>query len=59
MCSGKYSYLHQNCHNQIVFAKVNVKAHYPAPYEREVWHFKKASTDHVKRAINRFPWEKS
>ena len=25
----------------------------------EVWHFKKANTDHIKRVINGFPWERS
>ena len=33
--------------------------HYPQPYEREVWHFKKAKRGHIKRAINGFPWERS
>ena len=56
---GIHSSLHQNCHHQIIFAKFNLKVHYPPPYEREVWHFKKANTDHIKRAINEFPWERS
>ena len=59
MSSGIHSSLHQNCHNQIVFAKFNLKVYYPPLYEREVWHFKKANTDHMKRAINGFPWERS
>ena len=56
---GIHSSLHQNFHHQIVFAKFNLKVSYPPPYEREVWHFKKANTDHIKRAINGFPWERS
>ena len=32
---------------------------YPPPYEREVWHFKIANTDHIKRVINGFPCERS
>ena len=48
----------QNCHHEIIFAKFNLKVYYPPPYEREVWHFKKANTDHIKRAINGFPWER-
>ena len=59
MNSGVHSSLHQNCHHQIIFAKFNLKVHYLPPYEREVWHFKKANTDHIKRAINGFPWERS
>ena len=59
MSSGIDSSLRQNCHHLIIFAKFNLKVHYPPPYEREVWHFKKANTDHTKRAINGFPWERS
>ena len=47
------------CHHQTVFAKFNIKVHYPPPYEREVWHFKKTNTDHIKRTISGFPWERS
>ena len=59
MSSGIHLSLHQNCHHQIIFAKFNRKVHYPLPYEREVWHFKKANTNRIKRAINWFPWEMS
>ena len=59
MSSAIHSSLHQNCHHQIVFAKFNLKVDYLPPYEREIWHFKKANTDHIKRTINRFTWERS
>ena len=59
MSSGIHLSLHQNCHHQIIFAEFNLKVHYPSPYERWVWHFKKANTDHIKRVINRFPWKRS
>ena len=55
MSSGIILALHENCHYQIIFAKFNLKVHYPPPYE----HFKKANTGHIKRAINGFPWERS
>ena len=45
--------------HQIVFAKLNLKVPYPPPYEREVWHFKKAKTDHIKKVINGFFWDTS
>ena len=57
--SGVQSSLHQNCHHQIVFARFNLKVVFPPPYEREVWHFRKANIDHVRKAINGFQWEKS
>ena len=47
MSSGIHSSPHQNCHHQIIFAKFNLKVHYSPPYEREVWHIKKANTDHI------------
>ena len=55
MSFGIHSSLHQNCHHQLIFAKFNLKIHYPPAYERDVWHFKKANTGHIKRAINGFP----
>ena len=57
--SGAQSFLHQNCHHQIVFARFNLKVIFPPSYESEVWYFKKANVDHIRRAINGFQWEKS
>ena len=47
MSSGIHPSLHQNCHHQIIFAKFNLKVHYPPSYESELWYFKKANTDHL------------
>ena len=69
MSLGSHSSLHQNCHHQIIFTKFNLKVHYPPPYERQVWHFKKANTGYIKRIslgkvfrldindINRYKWQ--
>ena len=57
--SGIHSSLHSNCHHQIVFAKFNLKICYPPPYSREVWHFKEAKTDLIRRALNGFNWERA
>ena len=57
MESGVHSSLHPNCHHQITYAKFNLKIHYPPPYEREIWHYGKANVDHIRKAINEFPWE--
>ena len=27
------------------------------PYEREIWHYEKASTDLIHRSIDQFPWD--
>ena len=37
MESGVNSSLHQNCHNQIIYAKFNLKMFYPPSYEREIY----------------------
>ena len=59
MSLGIHLSLHQNYHHQIIFAKFNLKVHYPPPYKRQVCHFKKSNMGHIKRAINGFPWERS
>ena len=32
---------------------------YPLPYSREVWHYREANTDLIRRTINNFNWEKT
>ena len=56
--SGVQSSLPQNCHHQIVFARFNLKVVFPPPYEREVWHFRKANVDHNGKALKWFPMGK-
>ena len=59
MESGVHSSLHQNCHYQIIYAKINLKMFYPPPSEREVWHYQRANVDLIQRAIKQFSSEKS
>ena len=56
MESGIHSSLHSNCHNQVVFAKVNLSVLYPPPYEKTVWFYKKANPGIIRRAIKEFYW---
>ena len=58
MDSGVHSSLHVNCHHQIIFAKFNLQIYYPPPYERVVSHYKYANTDHIRKAICGFNWER-
>ena len=58
MDAGVHPSLHANCLHQIVYAKYNLKIHYPPPYEREVWHFHKADINLIRRAMNEFNWER-
>ena len=46
--------LHQNCHHQIIYCKLNLKIEYPPPYAHEVWDNEKAQTDLINRAIDKF-----
>ena len=38
MSSGIHYSLHQICHHQTIFARLNLKVHYPPPYEPEQRH---------------------
>ena len=51
---GVHSSLHPNCHQQIVFSNSNLKIHYPPPYERLIWNYKKTNSDLIKRATKDF-----
>ena len=55
--SGVHASLHSNCHHQIIYAKFDLKIFYQPPYERTVWHFKHANSDHIERVIDILDWE--
>ena len=57
--SSVHLFLHLNYHHKIVFANFNLKNLYPTPCLREVWHYKEANADLIKRAINNFVQEKA
>ena len=57
--SGVHPSLHPNCHHQIVFAKFNLQIYYPPPYPREVWHYKEANTELIRRAVTDFNWDRA
>ena len=49
MESRVHSSLHPDCHQQITYAKFNLKTYYPPPYKWEMWHYEKANADHIRR----------
>ena len=57
--SGVNPSLHLNCHHQIIFAKFNLEVVYPPSYVQEVWHYKDANTELIRRAINEFNWQRA
>ena len=59
MESGVHSSLHANRHHQLPYVKFNLNVFYPPSYERELWHYKLASSDCIQRAKKNFDWEKA
>ena len=57
MESGVHSSISSQCHHEIVFAKLNLKAKYPPPYERVFWDYSRADKASINRAINTIDWD--
>ena len=55
---GVHSSLYPNCHHQKSFAKFELKFFYPPPYERNVWHYKQANVELIRRTIDNFDWNR-
>ena len=45
--SGVHSTLHENCHHQITYCKLNLKIECPPPYECLIWNCKRADVNAV------------
>ena len=50
--SGVQLTLHENCHHQITYCKLNLKIEHPSSYEPLVWDFKRADLNTITTAIN-------
>ena len=57
--SGVHPSLHPNYHHQVGFAKFNLQIYYPQPYPQEIWHYKQANTELIRRAITDFNWDRA
>ena len=57
--SGVHPSLHPNCHHQIVYAKFDLKIHFPPPYEREIWYYGQGNTELIRRAVHKFNWQRA
>ena len=51
--SGAHPSLHNNCHHQITFWKLNLKIEYPPPYECLVWDYIKVNTNFTRKSLNK------
>ena len=56
--SGIHPSLHHNCHHQIVL-KFNLQIYYPPPYPQEIWHYRQANIELIRRAITDFNWDRA
>ena len=59
MGPGVHPSLHSNCHHQITYVKFNLKIYYLFHYNRETWYYKKANTNHIRKTIEQFAWDRS
>ena len=59
MESGIELSLQPICHHKLVFAKFVLSIYYPPPYERTEWHYNRANSDLIRRAIDLFYWDKT
>ena len=39
--------------------KIQSKSLLSSSHERETWHYGKANIDHIRKTINKFPWDRS
>ena len=54
--SGVHSSLFPRCHHQIIYAKINLKIYYPAPYEKLVWDYSKANITNIRKSLSQINW---
>ena len=43
----------------LVFVKFILQIYYPPPYPREIWHYKQANSELIRRAISKFNWDRA
>ena len=56
MDSGVHLALHEKCHHQIIYSKLNLRIEYPPPYIRKTWDYNRSETDSMNRSIQIFDW---
>ena len=52
------SFLHLNCHHQILFSEYNLKIRYSLLDKHAVWEYDKTNKDLIRKAVNAFYWDK-
>ena len=47
------------CNHNIIYGKINICVPLSRPYVREVWDYKKANTENIKKVISKLDWNKA
>ena len=47
------------CHHDIIYGKINICAPLPPIYVHEVWDYRKANVENIRKAISNFNWNKA
>ena len=55
--SGVDVSIFKKCHHNIIFGKINIRVPLPPVYIPEVWDYKNADVEHIKKAISNFDWK--
>ena len=56
--SGTKASLFERSHHQIIFAEINLKVHYPAPYRRKIWDYKNADINKIHESLSQINWNR-
>ena len=56
--SGVHVSLLPHCHHQIVQSNLNLNVYYPPPYQRLIWHYKKADSKNIRKTLDSVNWER-
>ena len=56
MDSGAHLSLHEKCHHQIIYSKLNLKIECPPSYIRKIWDYNRSETDSINGSIEIFDW---
>ena len=55
--SGVRPSLDPTCKHQITYSKINFKIPPAPPYVRKIWHFNRANSALISKAVAQFPWQ--
>ena len=56
--TGVFTSLNPNCHHQIMNSSFDLNICYPAPYQRQIWDYKKADSTNIRKMLDSVNWAK-